>query len=99
AVLSVSGGEALVADFLGTDPEGRDLRPLFAAAAQEARRMGARRLVFWETPGGPGRGPIEALPGAREDAGFSIAARILDETAYRGVPENLHLVPSLYDLV
>jgi hypothetical protein len=99
AVLSVDGGEALVADFLGSDPEGRDLAPLFAAAAEEARRMGARRLVFWETPGGPGRRPIEALRGLREDAGFSIVARVLDEEAYRGVPEQLHLVPSLYDLV
>ena len=99
AVLSVDGGDALVADFLGSDPEGRDLPPLFAAAAREADRMGARRLVFWETPGGPGRGPIESLGGPREDAGFSIVARVLDEAAYRGVPENLHLVPSLYDLV
>jgi hypothetical protein len=61
--------------------------------------MGARRLVFWETPGGPGRGVIAALPGERRAAGFSIVARVLEEERFAGVAEGLHLVPSLYDLV
>jgi len=99
AALSVSGQDALVADFLGSDRDGRDLPPLFAAAAAEARRMGARRLVFWETPGGPGRDAIARLAGERAAAGFSIAARVLDEPRFEGVAEGLHLVPSLYDLV
>jgi len=99
AVLAVSGEEALVADFLGSDPEGSDLPPLFAASAAEARRMGARRMIFWETPGGPGRDVIARLDGERRDAGFSLIARVLDEAAFEGVPSELHLVPSLYDVV
>ncbi|HEY6064897.1 MAG TPA: GNAT family N-acetyltransferase, partial [Thermoanaerobaculia bacterium] len=35
-VLSVHGEQALVADFLGLQPDGSDLLPLFAAAAAEA---------------------------------------------------------------
>lgn len=97
--LSVSGEEALVADFLGSDAEGRDLMPLFSAAAEEARRMGARRLVFWETPGGPGRAVIEALPGERREAGFGLVARFLDASTHEGFRTGLHLVPSLYDVV
>ena len=99
AVLSVAGEDALVADFLGSDPAGRDLPPLFGAAADEARRLGAKRLVFWETPGGPGREAIAGLPGPRTDAGYSMVARVLDEALFAGVAEGLHLVPSLYDLV
>ncbi|MGH9368699.1 MAG: GNAT family N-acetyltransferase [Thermoanaerobaculia bacterium] len=99
AALSVSQEEALVADFLGSEAEGRDLPALFAASAAEARRMGARRLVFWETPGGPGRETIARLPGERRDAGFSIVARVLDETRFQGFAEGLHLVPSLYDVI
>ena len=99
AVLSVAGENALVADFLGSDPAGGDLPALFAAAASEAREMGARRLVFWETPGGPGRDAIAALPGTRESAGFSMIVRVLDEPRFAGFGRNLHLVPSLYDLV
>jgi hypothetical protein len=99
AVLSVVGEEATVADFLGREPDGRDLAPLFAAAADEAGRLGARRLVFWEPPAGPGRGPIAALPGERADAGFPMIVRVFDEDAVRRFAERLHLVPSLYDLV
>ncbi len=98
-VLSVIGEEATVADFLGREPDGSDLVPLFAAAADEARRLGARRLVFWETPGGPGRRAIEALPGERTDAGFPMIVRVFDEAAVERFAERLHLVPSLYDLV
>jgi Acetyltransferase (GNAT) domain len=99
AVLSVSGEDALVADFLGSERDGRDLPPLFAAAAAEARRMGARRLIFWETPGGPGRDAIAALPGERRGAGFVMAARFLDESTFEGFRSRLHLVPSIYDVV
>ena len=98
AALSVVGEEATVADYLGREPQGGDLPALFAAAADEARRMGARRLVFWEPPGGPGRGPIAALPGERADAGFPMIVRVFDEDAVRRFAERVQLVPSLYDL-
>lgn len=98
AVLSVFGREATVADYLGREPDGGDLPPLFAAAAAEARRLGAGALVFWETPGGPGRVPIAALPGERVDAGFPVIVRVFDEAAVRRFGERVQLVPSLYDL-
>jgi hypothetical protein len=97
--MSVIGEEATVADFLGREPDGSDLPSLFAAAADEARRLGARRLVFWETPAGPGRRAIEALPGERAAAGFPMIVRVFDEDAVRRFAQRLHLVPSLYDLV
>jgi Acetyltransferase (GNAT) domain len=98
AALSIVGPEATVADYLGREADGRDLGPLFAAAAEEARRLGARTLVFWETPGGPGRAPIAALRGASVDAGFPMIVRLFDEDATRRFGERAHLVPSLYDL-
>jgi hypothetical protein len=99
AVLSVAGEEALVADFLAREPDGKDLPALFSGAAAEARRLGARRLVFWSTPGGPARDVIEALPGDRRDAGFPMIVRSFDEGAVARFAERVHLVPSLYDLV
>jgi hypothetical protein len=98
AALSVFGKEATVVDYLGREPDGGDLPPLFAAAAAEARRLGAPTLVFWETPGGPGRAPISALPGERADAGFPVIVRAGDEEAVRRFAAGVHLVPSLYDL-
>ena len=98
AVLSVVGEEATIADFLGREGDGADLAPLFAAAADEARRLGSRRLVFWESPGGPGRGPIAALPGERRDAGFPMIVRVFDDASVLRFGAALHLVPSLYDL-
>jgi len=98
AALSVSGENALVADFLGREPDGSDLPALFSAAAAEARRMGASRLVFWETPGGPGRGVIAAMEGERRPAGFPVIVRTFDEAAARDFAARAHLVPSLYDM-
>ncbi len=98
AALSVVGPEATVADYLGREPDGRDLPPLFAAAAETARGLGARTLVFWETPGGPGRAPIAALPGTSADAGFPVIVRVFDDPAVERFRERVHLVPSLYDL-
>ena len=99
AALSVIGEEATVADFLGREPDGADLPALFSAAADEAERLGARRLVFWETPAGPGRGPIARLPGERRDAGFPMIVRVFDDEAVGRFGRHVHLVPSLYDLV
>jgi predicted N-acetyltransferase YhbS len=99
AVLSVSGETALVADFLGREADGSDLPALFAAAAAEATRLGASGLVFWETPGGPARDFLRALPGERRDAGFPFVARTFDDAAVERFVRNAHLVPSLYDLV
>lgn len=98
AALSVAGETGTVADYLGREANGSDLPPLFAAAAAEARRLGARRLVFWSTPGGPGRDAIDALPGERLDAGFPMIVRVFDEDAVRRFAAGVHLVPSLYDL-
>jgi hypothetical protein len=99
AALSVGDGVATVVDFLGREASGRDLPVLFAAAADEARRLGARSLAFWLPPGGPGGEAIEGLPGERVDAGFPMIVRVFDEEAVRRFGENVHLVPSLYDVV
>jgi hypothetical protein len=99
AALSVGDGVATVVDFLGRDASGRDLPILFAAAAEEARRLGAGSLAFWLPPGGPGHEAIEALPGDRLDAGFPMIVRVFDEEAVRRFGESVHLVPSLYDVV
>jgi hypothetical protein len=99
ALSGVADGSATLVDFLGRESDGGDLSPLFAAAAAEARRLGAAHLVFWETPGGPGKTAIAALPGERLDAGFPVIVRVFDEAAVRRFGERAHLVPSLYDLV
>jgi Acetyltransferase (GNAT) domain len=98
AALSFAGEEATVSDYLGGEADGGDLPALFAAVAEQARQMEARRLVFWRTPGGPGRAPIEKLPGQSVDAGFPMIVRVFDEAAVQRFGERLQLVPSLYDL-
>lgn len=99
AVLSVVGEQALVADYLALRSDGNDLVALFAAAAAEAAAMGARRLVFWETPGGPGSAVLAALPGQRRDAGYPLIVRTFDDAAADRFARGVHLVPALYDLV
>ncbi len=96
--LSVLGETATVADYLGREADGSDLPLLFAAAGDEARRLGARRLVFWSTPGGPGRSVVESIGGDRLDAGFPMIVRAFDEDAVNRFASGVHLVPSLYDL-
>jgi hypothetical protein len=98
AVLSVVGENAIVGDYLGLAAGGGDLPELFAAAAAEAARLGARRLVFWETPGGPGAPAIAALPGESAPAGFALVARVFDAQAARLFASG-HLTPALYDVV
>ena len=99
AVLSVVGEQAHLADFLPERPDGRDLPGLFAAAASEARRLGATRLVFWETPGGPGRDAVAELPGETRDAGFPFVVRSFDHDAADRFGSRAHLTPALYDVV
>lgn len=96
--LSVTGENALVADYLGRAGDGSDLLALFAAAAAEAGRLGARRLVFWQTPG-PAAEVIASLPGESAPAGFALDARIADAHAGRLFAEEGLVVPSLYDVV
>lgn len=98
AVLAVTGEEAIVADYLDAAGDGRHLPTLFAAAAAEAIRQGARRLVFWEPPGGPGAPAIARLPGQSAPAGFSLGARIFDAAAARLFAAS-SWTPALYDVV
>jgi hypothetical protein len=98
AVLSVNGENAIVADYLGSAGDGADLPALFAAAAAEAARLGARRLVFWEPPGGPGAPAIARLPGESAPAGFTLIARVFDEAAVRLFSASSY-TPALYDVV
>jgi len=99
AALSIVGEKAIVADFLGSREDGSDLPALFAAAAAESRRLGARVLVFWETPGGPGARIIRELEGERRDAGFPFVVRVFDEDAVRRLADGAHLTPALYDVI
>jgi hypothetical protein len=99
AVLSVAGDAALVADFLCGEADGSDLPIVFGAAAGEARRLGASKLIFWETPGGPASEVLRRLPGERREAGFPIIVRTFDDEAANRFAQKAHLVPSLYDLV
>jgi hypothetical protein len=98
AVLSVTDENAIVADYLGAGKDGVDLPALFAAAAAEAARLGARRLVFWQPPGGPGALAIGRLPGESAPAGFSLGARVFDEAAAR-LFAGSSWTPALYDVV
>lgn len=99
AALSVVGEQALVADFLSEVPDGSDLPPLFAAAAAEARRLGARRLVFWETPGGPGAAVIEKLGGEIREAGYPFVVRSFDDALAERFARLAHFTPALYDVL
>jgi len=99
AALSVIGERGLVADYLGRDADGSDLPPLFAAAAAEARRLGARTLVFWKTPGGPARRWLDQLPGETHDAGFHFIGRVFEEETAREFLEHGQFLPSIYDVV
>jgi Acetyltransferase (GNAT) domain len=99
ALSAVADGTATVVDYIGREPDGSDLPPLFAAAAAEARSLGARYIAFWESPGGPGRNPIAALPGERFDAGYPFDVRAVDPDAARRFVAGVSFVPSLYDLV
>jgi predicted N-acetyltransferase YhbS len=99
AVLSVVGEQALVADFLSERPDGADLPDLLGAAAAEAKRLGARRLVFWEEGGGPAAALLRQLGGEVREAGFSFVVRSFDDAAADRFARSGHFVPALYDVV
>jgi predicted N-acetyltransferase YhbS len=99
AVLSVTGEKALVADYLAAPADEGALSDLFAAAAAEGARLGARELVCWETPGGPARDFLSRLAGVRREAGFPMIVRVFDEGAAKRFARDVHLVPALYDVV
>ncbi len=99
ALSGVAEETVTVVDYVGREPDGRDLPPLFAAAAAEARSLGARYLAFWESPGGPGHGPIAAFPGERLDAGYPFDVRAVDADAARRFLRGASFVPALYDFV
>ena len=88
-----------MADFLSESRDGSDLPLLFAAAAEEARRLGARRLVFWETPGGPGAAVIARLAGESREAGFPFVVRSFDDAAAERFARSAHFTPALYDVI
>lgn len=103
-VLGVTGEQALVMDYLARPPLEEIFRDLVRALEAEARAMGARRLVFWEPPGGPFRGPLRRLldvAGPNScvvDAGFSfVTAKIFEEEALRKFLAGLHFTPGFYD--
>lgn len=98
-VLSVAREGALMADYLGREADGGDLRALFAVAAAEARRMGAKTLIFWEPPGGPGSAVIRGLDGERREVGFPLDALSSDHALADRFALGLHLTPALYDMV
>lgn len=79
-VLSVLGEEALVMDAVAGSGEGA--LALADALSDEAGAMGARRLVFWETPAGPlasVAGEARARPGgAVREAGFAFVTVTFD---------------------
>jgi hypothetical protein len=99
ALSAVADGTATVVDYVGRQQDGRDLPPLFAAAAHEARALGASHIAFWESPGGPGRDPIAALEGDRFDAGYPFDVRAVDKEAAHRFVAGSSFVPSLYDVV
>lgn len=102
AVLSVLGEKAILADYLCRRPEGSDLPDLFAIAAAEAIKMGAKKLVFWDTRGGPGSTVVAGLPGERRDAGFpliTVPDNCRDGDLCARFVEQVALTPAMYDVV
>jgi hypothetical protein len=99
-VLSLRGRDALVVDYLARDASFATFERLWNALRGEAFQLGARTLVFWESPGGPWRRfLLERLDGGRAfDAGYSLAtAVIFDEEIFSQFVRNLHFTPACYD--
>jgi predicted N-acetyltransferase YhbS len=100
-VLSVMGEEALVVE--AAVPDESAARALFDALSAEAAALGARRLVFWETPGGPlaaisGRGAARRLPGGREgETGFSFATVPFDAEIMHEFVRSAQITAGIYD--
>jgi GNAT acetyltransferase-like protein len=98
--LSVVGERALVVDFLVARESETDA--LLEAIRAEAHDMGARRLVFWETPGGPlarfSREGRSDDPSAEvSQAGFSFATVPFDENGTAGFVREAAVFAGIYD--
>jgi Acetyltransferase (GNAT) domain len=102
-VLSLAGDSALVVDALLGDPSPATSRRLFHALSGEAAAMGARRLVFWETPGGPlaalaGRHRRSDFHGVVRDAGYAfVTAVVHEEDAIASFVEDAQISAGIYD--
>lgn len=99
--LSVIGESALVVDAVVGDPE-TDPTPLVEALRAEAFGMGARRLVFWESPGGSparvaGRDAGRDRGARVQDAGFSFATVPFEPDAASRFVREAQIFAGIYD--
>jgi hypothetical protein len=103
AVLSRVGESALVMDYLLHPARPDRFSRLFESLLAEAAAMGARRLVFWEPPGGPYRALLLDLRDRIPDsstvgAGFSfVTAVVFDEEALSAFCRDFHFTAAAYD--
>ena len=98
--LSVVGEVALVVDLLVAGES--HTASLLEALKAEAHGMGARRLVFWETPGGPlarfSEGGVAKEPAAAVgEAGFSFATVPFDAAATSRFVGEAGISAGIYD--
>ncbi len=100
-VLSVAGEEALVVE--AAVPDESSVAALFDALSTEAAALGARRLVFWETPGGPlaavaGRDAARRRPGGRvAETGFSFATVPFEAGVAEEFVASAQITAGIYD--
>ncbi|HET9794116.1 MAG TPA: GNAT family N-acetyltransferase [Thermoanaerobaculia bacterium] len=99
-VLSVLAEEALVVEAAVADASGA-LR-LFEALSAEAAALGARRLVFWETPDGPlsaiaGRDAARRRGARAAETGFSFATVPFDEAVTAEFVRCAQIAAGIYD--
>jgi hypothetical protein len=98
-VLSVVGEEALVMEAVADS--GKDALDLAEALSAQAAAMGARRLVFWQTPVGPlatVAGETRSRPGGVvRDAGLALATVPFDAGRTSEFVRRAALTPGIYD--
>jgi hypothetical protein len=102
AALAARGETLLVLDYLVPPPAGESVAEFVRLLREEAGRVGARRLVFWESPAGPYRAPLaaEASRAGAETiaAGFSfVTAVVFREDELERFLRDVHFTPSFYD--
>jgi len=98
-VLSVVGEEALVMDAVAES--GAAALALADALESEAAGLGARRLVFWETPGGPlaaVAGQSRSRPGGTvREAGFAFVTVTFDADKTEEFVRSAPVTAGIYD--